>query len=210
MSFRFAFAVAILSVVAFTAGLLMPSPAVAAVSIDVDNHPGGNYDYMTCGWHGACGSTPTAGSGIDWRNFGTNDVWWRSRSYRSDTSAAVGDIFPSSNNGTCKSVKVDMKDIFGFAVGAIRYVHSESAVTGAKQINGSPGGTFQEIKVSKTASNELQACLDAKLWTAAHNHQVDAGGFGWDFGNYDSAVNAGAQGDTTAVGMRQYSVHYTE
>lgn len=50
---------------------------------------GGATNYMTCGWHGECDSTPTAGGALDWAPNTNHAIYFRSWAYRASGSQAT-------------------------------------------------------------------------------------------------------------------------
>jgi hypothetical protein len=196
-------------------GLLIPKPAEGSVTyISVYQHGGPSSIALNCGWHVVCVSPYSSGSALDWRNSGEAAIYWRSYNVRSDTpSGVIGTGTIASNNGTCKGIRVDVNDAFGFTKGAILYTHSElSQGYTSFGIYGGWGGPWQELQIGKTASSEFANCVSQGYWEGPHLHQ-DRGATWWQAtGPYPPATSCHAVdcwvGPHTHPGYQQFEQHW--
>lgn len=99
--------------------------ALASTPVTLRVHPGAT-STVNCWWHGTCYTPPTHGTGMDWRNTGTNPpVYWRSFGFRGDgQNFSIGTGLIQDTTGGCNEVQVTVTDAFSFPKGAIIYTHS--------------------------------------------------------------------------------------
>jgi hypothetical protein len=186
----------------------------AEIYVSVYQHGGPSSISINCGWHSACVSPYTSGSALDWQNSGNAAIYWRSYNFRSDTSnGTIGTGNIASNNGTCKGIRVDVYDIFGFTKGAIQYTHSQlSQQYSSFGIFGGWGGPWQELQIGRTASTEFSSCVNQGLWSGPHLHQT-RGATWWEVtGPYPSASSCHTSGcwvgPHTSPGYQQFEQHW--
>lgn len=198
-------AAAILAGVA--AGVAFPAPVQAVtVYYDIAVHPGGQYDYLTCGWHGQCGPSPSSGNGIDFRNRYPNDSEWRSTSFRSDTSTPVdmADGTITTDNSACQRVKVSIKDDGAVDRGSIWFTHQTKDGSDFT-LQGKDVGNWQWFDVANVVLTEPNTLCK---FTAPHLHMQttdstlfvkNSGAGGWP--NY---VNPGVHEATDSTSKRVF------
>jgi len=211
---RYIGALLLLMVLAGVIGMLSASRALATtyyVSMAVNPGPEAGTNDMSCGWHGSCGATPTAGTALDWADPQDNNwgVWWRS--WTSSTggyhAAATGEA--SEDNSTyCYRVKVHVKDTPGTTLGYIRYTHTNDVVTGQFTINAgpilSPANTVREVGESVYPDKDVRCGS-----TGAHVHQYVVSGFTTNTGRYPGLLTPEADVSTNAIGNNQASKSFS-
>lgn len=160
-------------------GYFLPT-AHAATVFAVRINPGGSSGWLTCTWHGACTSPPTAGRALDWGaqygGAGGTSVYWRSWGYRSDTGSygTIGTVSVWAENGTCKNVRARPLNGLGADLGRVDYTHTETSYGSWFYIPGNYNNYFLAAAIAAVASDEFQGCKDQGYWTGAHLHQNDA------------------------------------
>lgn len=155
-------------------GLLFPKPSEAIILVNLYAHPGAT-NTLNCGWHGACTDPPTSGNALDWSNGENSAIYWRSYGERSDYLADIarGTIWTehSEPNG-CRRVRVDVRDVFNFDKGSIRYTHSDTTQAGQQfYIYGSPSRAWTSRSIGKTVWDGRANCS----WDGYHLHQFSSG-----------------------------------
>jgi hypothetical protein len=153
------------------AGLLYPQSAKATI-INVELRVyGGATSYMTCGWHGDCGPSPTSGKAIDWDNPDEGTVYWRSYGYRDDGQTATIATGTTSHPAgpACNTVIVSLADAFSFSKGEADYVHTATWFPGTNfNISGSPTWSWTPQDVGFSVTSEDTGCS----FTGSHLHEV--------------------------------------
>lgn len=159
-------------------GVLFPEPADAFIAeVIIQNHQGGN-GYLTCGWHGSSSACGSGGAGaLDWDNADSADVKWRSWTYNSSSSSSVfsATADPYDSQGTCYSVTVELRDLWGSYQGAVAYKHTTNDGS-SFNILGTTGYYWQDsntVGTSVPSGQEKQGCG----FDGSHVHQHSAGGF---------------------------------
>lgn len=182
-------------------GSLAPSadPVEASAVITVYSHPGpANIDeYINCGWHSTCISSPGAAIALDWQNANGANVYWRSVDYRSDTatpdSSAVSPVSATSTGG-CISVYATVYEEWGSFQGQIQYYHTNYSSFGFFWTFGTTSGqqNFEKVGTSRYPDN----CTIF----GPHVHQLASGWTqGGGYPSYAVCSSAQCEGSTRDV-----------
>jgi hypothetical protein len=202
-----------------------PPAALASIEIVVDIYPGPQSSTaatLNCGWHSACNSPYPDGNGLDWKNAGGDDVFWRSRTYRDDTSTPSAVAWADIQNvtgATCKTVRVKLTDNFGVVRGQEDYVHSDfsSGYSDFWVLGRSWPGHWQDPQIADSASTENTDCVNLNLFHGAHLHQ--GGNLTRWYSNYspgtlvhiwDGHHGVENRGDITGLGDRMHQAGWTQ
>lgn len=157
------------------AGALAPH-AVTATPISVELRVyGGGTSMLTCGWHGVCGGSPTAGNALDWDNGDEANVYWRSYGYRSDTTGDIAEGATShySSGSGCNVIGVTVEDAFGFEKGLAEYVHTSAWLTGTFDVEGSTSWSWTESLIGFSVTSEAGGCS----FGGSHVHQINGANY---------------------------------
>jgi hypothetical protein len=177
-------------VIGFTS--VQQAKAVTTYTVEI---MGGATDYMTCGWHGVCSSSPTSGTALDWAPYTNHAIYFRSWTYRgsgSQATVARGTVDVPSGQA-CKSVWVHISSAAGVTYrGTEKYVHSTSTANGATiDIVATTSGFWTQSQIGSTATTENTNCP----WTGEHLHQFayweNVGGSSRNTSVYPTYVNPG-------------------
>lgn len=157
-------------------GLAFPiSTAEAATVYQIKQHAGpeATTEDMTCGWHDECSSSGVGGkNGLDWSNADGDQVRWRSKNYRSNSSLAqVGDADPESfNSNVCYRIKVEVTDNDSNNRGYIKFSHTKSPKSSAP-LWGDSDGNQQWFWAGVTVGPANELDPDNCPSSGAHVHQ---------------------------------------
>jgi len=203
---------AFVALVSFVFGFLSVQRAVATTYALELKVMGGATADMTCGWHGGCGSTPTAGTALDWDNYGNNAVYFRTFGHRdtgSESTMARGTVERAIGT-TCATVYINIGSPAGGTYrGSIAYVHTLTSADGNSiDIVFSTGSYWTTSNFGTnvaTADEENVNCRTPDLWDGAHVHQYAA----WNYsavsggyrntGTYPNYVNPGTYSIDTST-----------
>ena len=147
------------------------------VGLRVNPGPEHSPDNLSCLWHDACTSPPTAGNALDWQNNSpvNETTYWRSYGYRSITGNGVlGTATIIDNSGVCTSLRLSVIDRFGFNKGNIYYVHQKTWTPNASfNILAASTWTYTQATIGFSWGDELPSCKNhvPPLWTGQHLHQ---------------------------------------
>ncbi|MCA9844449.1 MAG: hypothetical protein KC491_07295 [Dehalococcoidia bacterium] len=115
-------------------GFLLPGNAKATTYYYyVWNQPGttSTTATLTCGWHNVC-TTGTDGIGLDWLNWESNAVYWRSYSHNTQGISNVGRIYVADlSSGSCNTAYAELKSPWGTSLQGIRYLHTDPSIPGS-------------------------------------------------------------------------------
>jgi hypothetical protein len=175
-------------------GILYPHAARAtAINVELRLY-GGATSYMTCGWHGDCGASPTSGKAIDWDNADNGTVYWRSYGYRDDAQTATIASGTTSHPAgpACNTVIVSVADAFSFSKGEADYVHTATWFPGTNfNVTGSPtwAWTSQDVGFSVTSEgvgcdfsgSHLHESQGSLYWTQQSNTGSTCSGYYPDY-----------------------------
>ncbi len=191
-------------------GFASASPARATYGYGLYINPGAYRNAMTCGWHGECGDTPTAGNALDWGNLGNDGVYWRSWATADSGSGTIGYAYPqNSSSPACYITGANVYSLAWVWRGTVAYTHSSVSSTSGIYINGSWTGAFTASgPIATTVSSEKSADCP---WSSAHLHQYSTSS-GW-YANtavYPGYVNAGTGYDLNSFGNWQNRTSWSE
>jgi len=201
---------------AFTAGVILglastlgPSRNASAIteSLTLRVHPGpeARFATLTCSWHSVC--VPfSPGNALDWANghqqYAPNrPIYWRSWGYRSGGTGTIayGRIV-QNDTAFCYRVDVNVRDVFGFAKGFVRYTHSRTWTPGWDfGVTASPGWSFTRNEIGFSVAAEKSASCP---WTGQHLHQEAEPAY-WS-ANWPNFGSTGATYDAEATASWQY------
>ena len=154
-------------------------------------NPGGSSNALSCGWHATCKGTYPWGNALDWGNYGTQPVYWRSWATSDAGSDTMAYGFPrNADTATCYGAAVDVYSLGWAFRGTAVYLHTASTTTASFNINGSWIGSYTSGgQVGTTVSTEKTGDCP---WTAGHLHQYSTA-LGWyaNTGVYPSAPTGG-------------------
>jgi hypothetical protein len=150
-------------------------------SYDLKNHPGGEQEYLSCGWHGTCYDPPNATEGwaLDWARptpgaaFG---VYWRSKAVTSNPAqwAGTGTIGYIGGGSCTHKAYVSVKDIGGAWRADVWYVHAQTSLAGNSfTIGASTLPVSTSYYLGQAAYEGGGGCN----WTGYHVHQASGGGW---------------------------------
>jgi hypothetical protein len=178
---------AIVAIASGLAGLFYPQPSYYRASaasetftLRINPGPEASSQYITCLWHGACTSTPSAGNALDWFNAASQNqpVLWRSYGYRTINSVdpgllGLGTILEA--HGTCAQVRVLVRDTYMVDRGSSRYTHTLTWTPNwSIGILGDTNWKYTSAQIGFSWADEFHACKNASpepLWTGQHLHQ---------------------------------------
>lgn len=166
----------LLAVVGYLAGVATVRDADAAISVEVYVNPGTQSTTATllCGWHSdsGCPYHPTTGKALDWTNGLGHNVVWRSWGIRSDATDVIGwgTIRTAVSASNCNQVRLDVRDLWGFDKGWIRYSHTGTWTPGWDiTIHGGPvPNPVSSVYVVGFTLAETAPCP----WEGPHLHQT--------------------------------------
>lgn len=166
-------------------GVLAPQDnraEAATVNLVVAVHPGPTSSsgaWLTCGWHdGACAST--VGNALDWDTLPEGNVFWRSRSYRSDASipafVATASVF-NDDTQTCFTVRTELYDALALPQGSTQHLHTWSWTPGGQfyfdVLGNNKNTSLQEELLGVTVSADKIGCAYSPGYE--HLHQTASG-----------------------------------
>lgn len=134
------------------------------------------YDNMNCGWHGACGATPTPGWALDWKAYSGNHlIYFRGFGYRNSGSLetlARGTVEEDTTQ-TCKMTWIHIASpVGGTYRGSVLYEHTDTSASGNTiDIGFSTSGAWTGSNFGTTATDEKTNCKNQGLWSGEHLHQ---------------------------------------
>jgi hypothetical protein len=141
---------------------------------------GGGYFYMNCGWHGACGATPTPGTALDWKDYPDHYVYFRVWAYQSSGAEAtigLGTLEVIDDGWNCHAVYINISSPASQVYrGSEKYLHTTSAYGGNTiDIVANTSGKWTQSQFATTlqwlpgmVSPENPNCQ----WGGPHSHQL--------------------------------------
>jgi hypothetical protein len=138
----------------------------------------GSASNLNCGWHGACGATPTAGTALDWEDGGTNygNPWYfRGVFAISNPNGAIiatgVPLVNQSGSDRCDIMTVWIVEKFSGALRAAPiYEHVNIATNSAQfNISGTLFGTYLSRQIGTTI-DDTGGCI----FYGSHVHEDDA------------------------------------
>lgn len=164
-----------------------PSANAVTQYITMNIHPGSQAttNKLTCGWHGTCGSPPSSGEALDWRNSGGDSIYLRTRtSY--DGSPTVGGYGQAFNytGSDCVVVRVSVLRPSEDFLGYVYFYHTEHHDPWCFTISAGASPIMLASYVAKTAYDEEE---EECPFSAAHLHQFAASPFAENWSEFPTA-----------------------
>ena len=152
-------------------GIALPHPAASnetgkdlAVALTPTTLSSGSSPLLTCGWHTACGSPPSAGIALDWDddNSGFGNDWrFRGFFYASDTVRTAFKMYPldsQSGGNECDIMTVWITEKHSAQLMAIpTYMHVDITNSSSFSWTGGPWTVYHSRTIGETIDDE--GCL---------------------------------------------------